>query len=237
MEDSALKQQDEQVPCAIKDNSKRAKTLTTIFWIYILVTAIGLFSGYNELQIYKRAQLGEYPTDMELQLSNLLQGVMGITQFGVYIASIVLFLNWFRRAYANLYRAGINYLRHKEAMTVWAWAIPIVAWYRPVQIMNEIWTETQEKIKSCDSSYAIQSGGLLLGVWWTFFILSTITSNYVFRTIFKQDTLEQLIDNSTATLINDIVQIPEALLVILIVYRLSKMESRMLAEIKNQEAI
>lgn len=122
---------------------------------------------------------------------------------------------------------------YSESMAVWAWFIPLIVFFRPVQIMYEIWTETQEKIKKMDSTYVIKNGVLIIGLWWALFIISNFVGRYVLKTAFKDETLEQLIESSQAILISDILQIPEALLVILIVYQLSKMESKLAEEVKK----
>jgi hypothetical protein len=217
----------------IWDNSKRAKNLMIVFWVLIGLTVIGLFTGYNELQILKNAQIGEYISEQEANTSDLIQGIIGLLQLGIYIASVVLFLNWFRRAYGNLHRLGIKYLKQKESMAVWSWFIPFINLFRPVQIMNEIWTETQEKIKKLDSEYHYKSGRLIIGFWWTLFIISNFIGRYVLKTAFKDETIEQLIEGSQAILISDIMQIPEGLLVILIVFQISKMESKLAEEVKK----
>ena len=233
MNETELNSQSEQELIEIKDNSKRAKILMIVFWVLIGLTLIGLLTGYNELQILKKAQIGEFVSEQEAETSDLIQQMLGLVLLGLYIASVVVFLNWFRRAYGNLHRMGIEYLKYKEPMAVWNWFIPIVWFYKPVQIMNEIWAETQERIKTFDSSYVIKSDGLLIGLWWTLFILSNFIGRYVLQTAFKQDTIEQLIESSEATLISNIMQIPEALLVVLIVYKLSKMESKLAYEVKK----
>jgi len=217
----------------IWDNSKRAKTVMIIFWILTGLTVIGIVSGYFELEILKNAQQGEFISDKEANASDIRQMIIGLLQTGLYIASIVVFLNWFRRAYGNLHRIGITYLKHKESMAVWSWFIPIIDLFRPVQIMNEIWTETQEKIKKYDSNYNLKSGGLIIGLWWTLFIISNFIGRYVLKTAFKDETIEQLIEGSQAILISDIMQIPEALLVILIVFQLSKMELKLAEKVKK----
>lgn len=217
----------------IWDNSKRAKNVMIIFWILTGLTLIGLVTGYNELQILEKAQIGEYISEQEANTSDLIQGILGLFQSGIYITSVVLFLNWFRRAYGNLHRLGISYLKHKESMAVWIWFIPIIAFFRPVQIMTEIWNEIQEKIKIFDATYTIKKGGLIIGLWWTLFIISNFIGRYVLKTAFKDDTIEQLIEGSQAMLVSDIMQIPEALLVILIVFQLSKMESKLALEVKK----
>lgn len=223
----------ETTPIEIWDNSKRAKSLMITFWTLTGLTVIGIISGYYELELLKSAQFGGYVDESEANANDLRQGLIGILQFGIYIVSIVLFLNWFRRAYGNLHRLGIGYLKHSETMAVWAWFIPIIVLFRPVQIMNEIWKETQEQIKKLDPAYILKNGGLIIGIWWALFIISTFIGRYVLKTAFKQDTIEQLIEGSQAMMISDIMQIPEALLVILIVFQISKMEIKLTEEVKK----
>ena len=232
-ETTTIKQEHEIEKAEIRDNSKRAKTLITVFWIFIGLSIIGIISDYLELELLKKAQSGGFIDENDAIASDLRQGIIGLLQTGLYIVSVVVFLNWFRRAYGNLHRLGIHYLKHKESMAVWFWFIPILSWFRPVQIMNEIWTETQESIKKYDPTYTIKNGELIIGTWWALFIISAFIGRYILRTAFKQDTIAQLIESSQAVMISDIMQIPEALLVILIVHNLSGMESKLAREIKK----
>lgn len=235
MIETGINQQNEQEIIEFKDNSKRANILITVFWVLTGLTLIGILTGYSELQMLKRAQIGEYISEEEANTSDMIQGIIGILQFGLYIASVVVFLNWFRRSYGNLHRLQIRYLRHNESMSVWAWFIPIVSFYRPIQIMIEIWNKIQYQIKKSDPSYIIKKGGFIIGLWWTLYILSNFIGRYVLKTAFKQDTIEQLIESSEAIIISDIMQIPEAFLVILIVTKISRMESRLAEGIKETD--
>ncbi len=223
----------EIIPIEIWDNSKRAKSLMIIYWILTGLTVLGVVSGYYELELLKSVQFIGYIDESEANANDLRQGLIGILQFGIYIASIVFFLNWFRRAYGNLHRLGIGNLKHNEKMAILSWFIPVIFLFRPVQIMNEIWKETQEQIKKLDPTYIIKSGGLLIGIWWTLFLISNFIGRYVLKTAFKQDTIDQLIEGSQATMISGIMQIPESLLVILIVYQISKMEIKLIDEVKK----
>ena len=74
-------------------------------------------------------------------------------------------------------------------------------------------------------------------MWWTLFIISNFIGNYVLRPAFKQDTIEQMIEGSRAVLISDIMQMPEALLVVLIVYKLSKMETILTQKVKESGGV
>jgi len=218
----------------IWDNSKRAKNVIIVFCVLIGLTIVGLFTGYNELQILKKVQIGEFVSEQEAEMSDLLQAVIGFAQMGIYIVSVILFLNWFRRAYGNLHRLGISDLKYSETMTIWAWFIPIISLFRPVQIMNEIWNETQKKIKELDASYTFKDLGLPVTLWWILFIISTFIGRHGMKKAFKDETIEHLIDGTQAFLISDIMEIPEALLVVLIVFKISKMESKLAKELRSE---
>lgn len=217
----------------IWDNSKRAKILIVSFCILTGLSVIGIISGYFELKLLKSAQEGQVIEESVASANDLRQMVIGLLQTALYIISAITFIAWFRRAYGNLHRLGIHYLKQKETMAVWSWFIPIIVLFRPVQIMNEIWTETQEKIKKLDPSYAIKNGGVIIGIWWTLFIISNFIGRYILKTAFKTETIAQLIESSQAMILSDLVNIFEAFFVILIVFQLSKMESKLAVEIKQ----
>ncbi len=220
-------------PVELKDNNRRAKHLITVFWVVIGLTIIAILSGYLELELLKRINYGEYVDENQANASDLRQMIIAWLQTGLYITSAVFFLNWFRRAYGNLHRAGVTHLNHSESMAVWAWFIPIISFFRPVQIMNEIWTVTQEKIKKFDRSYLRKSGGLAIGAWWTLFIISHIVGRFIFKGAFSEDTIEGLINGAEMMILSDFLHIPEALLVIYIVTELSKMETKLTEEVKR----
>ncbi len=215
----------------IWDNSKRAKNLITVFWIIVGLTILGLVPGFLELQLLNKLKVGEYVSDQEINISDITQGIFGLVQSVTYIVSIVFFLNWFRRAYGNLHRVKVS-PKYQESMALWTWFIPIISLFRPVQIMNEIWTQTQQKIVRLDSSYVVKQGGLKIGLWWTLFIISNFVGNYILKSVFRDETIEDLIQGSQALLVSDVMQIPEALLVIFIVKELSSMESKLAREIQ-----
>ena len=229
--ENVIKQSKKEIE--IWDNSKRAKAVLYVFWALTGVTILGVVSGYWELQLLEKAQLSGFVDENEANASDLRQGVIGVVQMGLYVASAVVFLRWFRRAYGNLHRTGINHLEHRESMALWSWFIPIIFLFRPVQIMNEIWDETQEKIKKYDASYVFRKGGGIILSWWILFIISHIVGRYLLKTAFEQDTLDQLIESSQATLFSDVIQIPEAILVMVIVYKLSQIETKLANEVES----
>lgn len=224
-------------PVEIWSNQKRANTLIIVFWIIVGIDVLALMSGYLELELLKEIKEGGIIDEDRANSSDLRQGVIGLLQTGIFIVSIIVFLNWFRRAYGNLHRIGIKNLKHSESWAVWSFFIPIIFLFRPVQIMSEIWRETQRKIKSYNTVYSIKKEDFIIGAWWTFFLFSNFVGKYVLKVAFKDETIEQLIEGSRAVLISDFIQIPEAIFVILIVRQLSKIELTLANTIKDNGGV
>lgn len=216
---------------ALRDNSKRAKTLLNTFIILIIITILGLVVSFNELRLLQNIKNDDYISEEEANFSDTLQSVFGFVQFGIYIISIVFFLNWFRRAYGNLHRLGVMGLRYKENRAVWNWFIPIICLFAPAQIMSEIWKVTQLQIKRFNPGYVIRNGTPLIGIWWTLYIIDGIIGRYLLKSSLRQNTIEDLIESSQMMIVSDFLFLLEALFVIILVNKISKMESILAKEL------
>lgn len=217
----------------IWDNSNRARYVLIAFSIFIILNIVGLISSYFEYLLLDKMNQGSLVSEDEILYNDLRQGIIGITQMIIYILTIVFFLNWFRRAYGNLHRIGIS-LNDKESMAIWYWFIPIVFLFKPVQIMREIWTKTLDKINTFNSNFRYSSGYLIISLWWALFVFSNVIGKYILKSLFKEDSIDQLMDGSILMMVSSCFEIPEALLVMLIVYRISILEST-LAQWIHQE--
>ena len=156
--------------------------------------------------------------------------IVGILQSITYLISVFFFLYWFRRAYGDLKRIGVK-TSHNETWAIWSFMIPVISLFRPVQIMKEIWSKTQKSIKNIDKNYDANYNTTPITFWWILFIGSNLVGRYILRNSFNEDTVESLIQLTQAHLISDTIQIIEALLVLFIV---SKMETRLLSLYKNK---
>lgn len=217
----------------IFDNSKRGKIAIYAFWVIIAIDLVAILSGYVELDLLKQIKFGEFVDDSAIDTSDFRQVVLGILQTISYIVCSIIFLYWFRRAYGNLHRLGIKYINHSESMAIWAFVIPIVSLFRPVQIMNEIWVETQNYIKKNDRNFKITNGILFIGFWWLLFIVTNIIGRFILRDALNLETIDDLINNSQNQLYSDILQVVEAFFIIGIVYKISQFEEKLAEVVKR----
>ncbi|TRZ43181.1 DUF4328 domain-containing protein [Robertkochia solimangrovi] len=210
-------------------NHKRSVILIRIFQVLLVLTVIAILSNIMELQLLYKMQVEEVNLTI-LENNDLRQSIIGFLQLGLTIASIVVFLNWFRRSYGNLHRLGVH-PNQSESATIWTWFVPILNLFRPFQIMKEIWYETQFTIRKSDVTFQIKEGDLLLGTWWILFIATGILGRIIFQNAMSSETVEEYITGSTLTLFSDILDFAGAITVIVIVKNVSKWEARIVEEI------
>ena len=230
-EHESIESKEEQV-FEVWDNSRRAKAVIIVFWIFVGSSIFILVSTYAELGLLNKIAADEYIEDGAILASEDRLGLASLVHLIVFIASIVVFIQWFRRAYGNLERSGVPYVAHRETMTIWAWIIPIVFLYRPLQMMNEIWKESQERIHTFDQLFVIRNIKPVVGVWWAIHILSHIIGQFEFRQMMNEyPSTAELISAAQFSLVSSGVELFEALMVILIVSQITKMEDKLAEEI------
>lgn len=223
----------------LKDNAKRAKNVVNIFYAIIAINFISFISGYFEYELYLNIKNGDVYNKQEIGLTNLRSGIIGMVQIILYISTAVLFLNWFRRAYANLHRAGIS-IKHTDKAAVWSFFVPILNLYRPVQIMQEIWNKTRDATETLKPGIQPAYSSSIIGIWWTFFIIRNVINNINFRynILETPENIDELISSVQFMMFSDVVEIPAALITILLVKRVSHKEQLFYEEVdKNPEML
>lgn len=222
---------------SIKDNSGRARAVILVFWGICFISVLAALSGYLEYELLTRAnETGEY-TEQEVTINDLRQGIIGLIQSGLTIAAIVLFLNWFRRAYSNLHRVGIQHIEYQDSMALWSFAIPIVNLFRPYKIAKEIAIETRKMISDLNIHYKVSDNDTIIAIWWGLFIIAGIIGRIALKTMFKDDTIEQVITSTQVFIFSDIFDVLAAFATLMMIKHISKSESalfRGISELQSQ---
>jgi len=234
--ESVLTLVSEEAPAAgieIKRNRMRRNFVFVLFGAWAVLTLAGVASGYWQVSLLEEFQATGMIDPDEATMSDFIHGGIGILQSVIYIATAVLFLMWFRRAYANLHRLGITYLRHKDDWAIWSWIIPILSFWYPVRIMYEIWNETGEQAKKLTPNFQIPEGKWVIGLWWTLFIIDNFLARILLRSAFKEETLPQMIQSTELMMISDAIGVLEAASLICIVWAIGKMELSLVEGIRR----
>jgi hypothetical protein len=153
----------------------RAQVARIVLYVLAAVSLIAAVSDAFEVSMLARMQDGEAVSDAELDFNDLRQGVIGIVQACLLLATVIVFLMWFSRAYNNVPRLGVRSLRYKQGWAIGAWFVPILNLFRPKQIANDIWRGSDPDLPREVDAVGWRDGripGLLFGLWWWLWLIT-----------------------------------------------------------------
>lgn len=205
----------------VRPNLKRAKTAQMLIWIVMGLDILSIFSSYLQYDILTKVDNGGFVSTPDLELNDLREQLIGGLYFIVFIISAVTFIQWFRRAYFNLNER--TSCEHTEGWASGAWFVPIISLFRPYQIMKELWDKTTRLLNEGNSD-AERS---VIGVWWFLWIISNFIGNYVTRTAFDAETIDNFINMTISDIIMSIIGIPLAIVTVKMIKAYSVKEEKL----------
>ncbi len=217
-------------PIEIVDNSKRANRLLTILRTNIGLLLVAITVGALLLYFSSNQDMEQENFEFSHSIVLIINGLVGVFQFVVFILTAVFFISWFRRSYGNLIRLDYSGISKKENMALWGWIIPFVNIVYPYQIMNEIWQGNQIVLQE-ENSNQIPQKEPLLGLWWMAYIISSIVSNVVTRMSFQGQFTE--FEESLAFLISDCIDIIGIVITMQLVKKVILQEQSLEARVLN----
>jgi uncharacterized membrane protein len=219
-----------------KDNSLRARNVIFAFYGICVINILAVVSDYFQISLLEEYNVGNFISDEEADANDLRQMIIGVMQSVLFITTSVLFLVWFYRAYRNLHII-LNERKMKSSisMTIWGFIIPIVSLFKPVQITNEITDKHTKILTKLNPNYVRISSKTLIGIWWTFYIVTNVIENITFRTVLRSDTIDEIIFSTKAYIVSDFIEIPAAIITVLMIRQISKEESMLSANISEIE--
>jgi len=215
----------------LRPNEKRAKNAITLIWIVLVLDIISLLSDYYKYELLSIVSNGG-EISPELAIANDTRGLLlGLIYLIAFLISAITFIKWFRRAYFNLHQR-VSDLAQTDVWAASSWFIPIVALYKPYQIMKELYQKTIEFLneKGVDSSKNLTTR--TLGVWWTLWLINNFLANFDFRFFLEAESIDDLTRSTILSMIGNILRMPLALITIKVIKDYSNLEST-LYEIKD----
>ncbi len=190
-----------------------------------LVAAVDLFAVYADLTMYDvmgslandGADYDDYDALMrDADHADSLYAAAGVMQSASYVATIVVYLIWFLRVRVNA--EVFNPFGHtkKRAWAGWGWFVPIVSLWFPRRIMLDIW--------DASSPAGTRAPHGLVNAWWTVWIVGLVTNRAGYTAYRNADTADEIQSAVGQVLFSDVTDIAAAVLAILVVLRLTRMQ-------------
>lgn len=198
----------------IKSNQKRARLTIMSLWLVLFLEIVSFVSGYFQYDLLNKFSLGVNVPEEVSAMNDAREVLVTVVYFVLRLLTGILFIMWFRRAYYNLHQLSSN-LAFSEGWAAGSWFVPVLNFFRPFQIMQELYVKTKEMLEKQKMNFNYNSK--ILWVWWALWIVSNILGQLVFRFSTHLETLEDVITITKLGMVSNFIGIPLALLAIKVV--------------------
>ena len=182
------------LPVRYESLGGRAAAATAVFGLLLALDAVAVGSSLLEVQLLDRLAAGENVTDAQLDANDTRQMMIGLAQFGLFVACVVTFIRWLHRAYRNIDAISPSYRRFDTGWAIGACFVPILNLWRPKQIVNDVWNS---------GSPAGRRPAFWLMLWWIGWLASNVLGRIAFPDLGENPTLPQLRQDSVNFMIAD----------------------------------
>ena len=211
----------------LRPNKKRANIAMILIWIVIGIEILSLISGYLQYLLLNSISNGNVVSTPTANANDLREQIIAIAYMFTSVISGIMFIRWFRRAYFNLH-LKVSKLNHSEGWAAGYWFVPIANFYRPYQIMKEMYVETSKIIGyTTKTDYSSRSLKTLVW-WWSFWIISNLLGQFIFRYTMKAESIDELIISTISGITANIIGIPLAIITIKVIKNYSLMEDELI---------
>jgi hypothetical protein len=174
-------------------------------WIIIflltgmMMDLIAIGSDYSQIQLILKVKAGETISPETANANDRRQQLIGLLQLLVLLPTSLLFLIWTHRVHRNLLVLGARHLKFTPGWAVGWWFVPIMNWFRPYQVMKEIWKASDPVVGLSDPySWQTATTPSIMPWWWALFLLSQYIGSRLFSKVLSPST------QSGVALLNDL---------------------------------
>ncbi|WP_018382003.1 DUF4328 domain-containing protein [Wenjunlia vitaminophila] len=188
-----------------------------------LVIATDLFACYADLlEMDVTGDLADGVTGVGVidraDHADALYGIAGIAQLVALVTTAVVYLCWLWRIRVNAEVFDASRHRMKRGWAIGAWFCPVVNLWFPRRIVVDSW--------DASAPWGSRSGHTLVNAWWTLWIVSLLVGRFADRSSRQAETADELRGAARTMLFSDCLDIAAAVLAIMVVVRLTRMQER-----------
>jgi len=218
---------------------------STKTWSLITIAGlafVSLFQGFSILvglgQLLNPNAVLDLDEDGVVSVWLMLQSVVALLQFPLYILTIVAFLVWLNRSHKNLLALRPSHLNFSSGWAVGWWFIPFLALYKPFQVVREVWWESDPDIpeEQMFLTESLHSAPTYMGVWWTFWLISNFANNIAGR-IFDPDRTDNVFAVGIVFIVSSVLTIIAGVLAIQVVRDVTARQAARHANVRTIESV
>lgn len=202
----------------------RARQTVVAFYVFIGLAVANLAADVLGLVAVDAGLDERRDADSLLDLSDIVDVVVGTTWFLAFVVLVVLFLRWFHRVNRNLPALGtVHRLRRiSPGWAVGSWFVPIANLFVPKMAANDVWRASGPDLPVRDPTWIDRPVAAIVHVWWGVWLVTSFADNVAARAwLGTPEELEEYRSVYTLDLVTTVGDIVAALLAIAVVRRLT----------------
>ena len=211
------------------DTSGKFRDLTSLsvfvkagLWACIAVTAIGMWSGWLEINLLQRVADGATVSEADAAASDSRQALVGGLYLLFFVVTGIAFLRWIYFANYNTGSFGTTRMHFTPGWAVGWYFVPIANLWKPYQALKEVFKASHPDFLD-DWQQAPHPD--ILPLWWTLWVISSFIGRAVVRLTLGAETIDELLAASWITFVADTVNLPLGFLAMNVVARLQLLQS------------
>jgi hypothetical protein len=197
-----------------------------------LDSLVGIAAAVIDLR--RAALIDRIPVDLtvtedDLAVSDLVYAASGLVEMASYLLAVVAFLVWLYRVRVNAEILAPRGHRHPRQWTILGWIVPIIWFWFPKQIVDDVWTASHRR----GPEPSPRSG--LVTVWWAAWLIGSFVSNAAGRLLFQAEDLESMAAAARFDVVCIALMLVAAGLAAMVIHKISKaQEARRLEPVHPQ---
>ncbi|WP_432934314.1 DUF4328 domain-containing protein [Microbispora sp. CA-135349] len=160
----------------------------------------------------------------DLEANDALYSLSGLVGTVVYLATAVMFLVWLFRARANAETLSPWPHRRARPWLIFGWIVPIVNFWFPKQIVDDIWTSSEPYAIEGTGSFATARRSGLVWAWWLAWLVAVIMARIVSRQYANAEELPEIRDAAVFDIVANVLTIGAAALAVAVVLAITRFQ-------------
>lgn len=203
------------------------KAVCVLLGAVAVADAMAIGAGVNDRRVFAEGSADGFLRydEAAMDQADMLYQATGSLQVLTFLATIVVFLIWFRRVRLNaeVFDAYAHSMR--PGWAIGGWFVPVGVLWLPHRVANGVWTAS-----SPGGSNRPQTPRGLLHAWWAVLLCSELFSRYTGQVYSDAEEADEVLNALDLVVASDALDIAAAVLAILFVRRLTAMQGERAAE-------
>ncbi|MEU2165067.1 DUF4328 domain-containing protein [Streptomyces sp. NPDC019208] len=202
-----------------------AAATCALLGLAVLADVFSLGAGRQYYSLWSGLDEEGFPTAPleEFERVEGLYSLSGVVQTVTFLVCGIVFIVWFRQMRENAQLFAPDAHRKSPGWAVWGWIVPVVFLWFPRRITLDIWTASELRRDVPD---APRTPVTIVNVWWTVWICDVMLSNLASRYYVRAEEADAIKQAVGLLMVADVLDIGAAVMAILVVRRLTRMQQR-----------